>query len=132
MLPALIPLIRPRASTNVTPSPVCYYRTFTSSLCDAGTLSLGISIRFTGKDHGNRLEVLDGKAAADDEINWVTAIFMALFHVGAIAALFFFSWKALLVAMFLWWVSGSLGIGMGYHRLLTHRGYKTPNGLNIS
>ena len=28
--------------------------------------------------------------------------------------------------MFLWWVSGSLGIGMSYHRLLTHRGYKTP------
>ena len=28
--------------------------------------------------------------------------------------------------MFLWWVSGSLGIGMAYHRLLTHRGYKTP------
>ncbi len=23
-------------------------------------------------------------------------------------------------------MSGSLGIGMGYHRLLTHRGYKTP------
>jgi len=23
-------------------------------------------------------------------------------------------------------VSGSLGIGMSYHRLLTHRGYKTP------
>ena len=51
---------------------------------------------------------------------------MALFHVGAIAALFFFTWKALFVAMFLWWVSGSLGIGMSYHRLLTHRGYKTP------
>jgi len=25
----------------------------------------------------------------------------------------------------MWWVAGSLGIGMGYHRLLTHRGYKT-------
>ena len=72
------------------------------------------------------LEALDRKAAADDEVNWVTAIFMGLFHVGAIAALFFFTWKALLVSMFLWWVSGSLGIGMGYHRLLTHRGYKTP------
>jgi len=72
------------------------------------------------------LEALDRKAAADDEVNRVTAIFMGLFHVGAIAALFFFSWKALLVSMFLWWVSGSLGIGMGYHRLLTHRGYKTP------
>src|SRR5690242_10392717 len=72
------------------------------------------------------LEALDRKAAADDEINWVTALFMGLFHVGAIAALFWFSWKAFLVSMLLWWVSGSLGIGMGYHRLLTHRGYKTP------
>jgi len=46
--------------------------------------------------------------------------------MSAIASLFFFTWKALLVAVFLWWISGSLGIGMGYHRLLTHRGYKTP------
>ena len=56
------------------------------------------------------LETLNRKQAADNEINWVTATFMALFHVGAIAALFFFTWKALFVAMFLWWVSGSLGI----------------------
>src|SRR6202167_1207810 len=56
----------------------------------------------------------------------LTAAFMAAFHVGAIAALFFFTWKALMVAVVLWWVAGSLGIGMGYHRLLTHRGYKTP------
>jgi fatty-acid desaturase len=73
-----------------------------------------------------QLEALNRKAAAAGEINWVTAIFMGLFHVGAVAALFFFTWKALLVSMFLWWVSGSLGIGMAYHRLLTHRGYKTP------
>ena len=59
-------------------------------------------------------------------INWITTIFMIIFHAGAVAALFFFSWKALAVALVLWWVSGSLGIGMGYHRLLTHRGYKTP------
>ena len=51
---------------------------------------------------------------------------MFAFHIGAIAALFFFTWKALALAVVLWWVAGSLGIGMGYHRLLTHRGYKTP------
>jgi fatty-acid desaturase len=73
-----------------------------------------------------QLEALERKPAADNEINWVTATFMALFHIGAIAALFFFSWKALAVAAFLWLVSGCWGIGMGYHRLLTHRGYKTP------
>src|SRR5271154_1857613 len=66
------------------------------------------------------------KSAAENEINWVTASFMMMFHLGAIAALFFFSWKCLFVLLFLNWVSGSLGIGMGYHRLLTHRGYKTP------
>src|SRR5215467_12407542 len=50
---------------------------------------------------------------------------MVAFHIGAVAALFMFSWKGLFVSMLLWWISGSLGIGMGYHRLLTHRGYKT-------
>src|ERR1035437_4424779 len=59
-------------------------------------------------------------------INWITSSFMVAFHIGAIAAFFLFSWKALLLALTLWWVAGSLGIGMGYHRLLTHRGYKTP------
>jgi stearoyl-CoA desaturase (delta-9 desaturase) len=72
------------------------------------------------------LEAIGRNHAGDDQINWVTAIFMFLFHAGAVAALFFFTWKAFLVACFLWWVSGSLGIGMSYHRLLTHRGYKTP------
>lgn len=61
-----------------------------------------------------------------EPINWTTTLFMLAFHIGAVAALFFFSWKGLAVAVALWWISGSLGIGMGYHRLLTHRGYKTP------
>jgi fatty-acid desaturase len=59
-------------------------------------------------------------------VNWITAGFMLAFHVGAVVALFMFGWKPLLVAFLLWWVAGSLGVGMGYHRLLTHRGYKTP------
>jgi hypothetical protein len=50
--------------------------------------------------------------AGDSEINWITTFFMAAFHVGAIAALFFFTWKALFVAMGLWWISGSLGISI--------------------
>ena len=58
-------------------------------------------------------------------LNWPTLIFMIIFHLGALAALFMFSWEALAVTVALWWVSGSLGIGMGFHRLLTHRGYKT-------
>ena len=62
----------------------------------------------------------------DKRINWVTSGFMIAFHIGALAALFMFSWKAFFVGLFLYWVAGSFGIGLGYHRLLTHRGFKCP------
>src|SRR2546421_4222687 len=65
---------------------------------------------------------INSKAAG---INWVTAIWMVVFHLGAIAAPFMFSWKAVIIALALWWIAGSPGVGMGFHRLLTHRGYKT-------
>ena len=47
-------------------------------------------------------------------INWSTAVFMALFHVGAVAALFVFNWKAVLVAILLWWVAGGLGFALAF------------------
>ena len=43
------------------------------------------------------------KAKLNTDINWNTAFFMIAFHVGAVAALFFFSWKAIVM---------SLGAGM--------------------
>ena len=57
--------------------------------------------------------------------NWITATAMIGFHIGAIAAFFFITKGALLAALVLYFVGGMLGIGMSYHRLLTHRGYKT-------
>ena len=41
------------------------------------------------------------------------------------AALFYIDVGAILAAAILYCVAGMLGIGMAYHRLLTHRGYKT-------
>jgi fatty-acid desaturase len=57
--------------------------------------------------------------------NWPTIIFMIIFHVASIAALFFWSRSAIIVAVVLYCVGG-MGIGMGFHRLLTHRGYTVP------
>ena len=62
-------------------------------------------------------------------LNMGTTIALGLFHVGALAAPFFFTWTNLAVAIGLYWVSMSWGIGMGYHRLHTHRGYKVPKPL---
>jgi len=70
-----------------------------------------------------------GRAYQEGRINWITSIFMGTFHVGAIAALFFFSWKNLIVAAVMYFFAINVGIGMAYHRLLTHRGYKVPRWL---
>jgi stearoyl-CoA desaturase (delta-9 desaturase) len=67
--------------------------------------------------------------AKRERLNWTTTIVMAFFHVGAIAALFMFSWKAFAVALFLYWATVGLGISLGYHRLHTHRSYRIPKAL---
>ncbi len=58
-------------------------------------------------------------------VSWVTAIVLIWFHVQALAAFWSFSWTNLTVALVLYWVAVGLGISMGYHRLHTHRGFKT-------
>jgi fatty-acid desaturase len=58
-------------------------------------------------------------------LNWVTAIAMTGFHIGAVAALFYVDYGAMLAALILYYAAGMLGIGMAYHRLLTHRSYRT-------
>jgi stearoyl-CoA desaturase (delta-9 desaturase) len=59
-------------------------------------------------------------------INWLNTIGLSAFHVGAVAALFVFTWTGFAFALFLTWVAGGLGISMGYHRLHTHRSYRVP------
>lgn len=58
-------------------------------------------------------------------LNWPTAVYMAIFHAVALTAPFCFTWSGLLVAVFLAWLTGCLGITLGYHRLLTHQSFKT-------
>jgi stearoyl-CoA desaturase (delta-9 desaturase) len=64
-----------------------------------------------------------------DGINWTSTTAFAIFHIGTVAAFFFFTWPAFFVAVALYWITLSFGIGMGYHRLLTHRSYKVPKAL---
>jgi stearoyl-CoA desaturase (delta-9 desaturase) len=56
-------------------------------------------------------------------VGWLT-----LAHaVVLIGAPMTFTWTGLGVMLFLHWITGSLGICLGYHRLLTHTGMKTHN-----
>jgi fatty-acid desaturase len=69
------------------------------------------------------------RAAQGNALNWTNLLFIILFHGASIVALFFFTWKGAVVALALWFVTIYVGIGIGYHRLLTHRGFKTPRPL---
>ncbi|MBZ5674968.1 MAG: fatty acid desaturase [Acidobacteriia bacterium] len=66
------------------------------------------------------------RSLSRDGINWISLAVFSIFHLGAVAALFYFSWPAVFAAVGLYWISLSLGIGAGYHRLLTHRSFHTP------
>jgi stearoyl-CoA desaturase (delta-9 desaturase) len=73
-----------------------------------------------------RKETVAVPATNNKTFRWGTGVFLVISHAAAIAALFFWSWSALVCAILLYWIAGSLGVGMGYHRLLTHRGYHVP------
>ncbi len=65
------------------------------------------------------------------QINWVNTLFFVGLHIGAVFAFLpmFFSWKGVGVALLLYWVTGGLGITLGFHRLVTHRSFQTPKWL---
>jgi fatty-acid desaturase len=58
-------------------------------------------------------------------VNVITTVAMTAFHILSLAAFFFIDSGAIATAIALYFVAGMLGIGMAYHRLLTHRSYKT-------
>ncbi len=60
-----------------------------------------------------------------DGMNWYVALWLIVLHVGAVASVFFFSWQAVVLVVLLHWVTGGLGICLGFHRLLTHSSFKT-------
>lgn len=62
-------------------------------------------------------------------LHWASVVFFGAFHVLALLAPWFFSWSALGVLIFFHWLFGSIGICLGYHRLLTHRSLQVPKWL---
>ena len=69
---------------------------------------------------------LGREATVGEGVNWLTISVIVLFHIGAVAALFCFTWQRLAVMLVLHVLAINVGIGMCYHRLLTHRGYQVP------
>ena len=59
------------------------------------------------------------------EVNWWVVGWLVLIHTGALAAPFFFTWEAVLLTVVLHWITGGIGICLGYHRHFTHMSFNT-------
>ncbi len=62
------------------------------------------------------------------QYNWKHVISLAGLHIGALFALLpsNFNWTAVGLTVFMHWITGGLGITLGWHRMLTHRSFQTP------
>ncbi len=61
----------------------------------------------------------------DRGIDWPVVVWIAMVHVLALVAPFFFSWQGLVACAMLIFATGAGGVCMGYHRCLTHGSFKT-------
>ncbi len=64
-------------------------------------------------------------------LDWSVIIYMTSIHCVALLALFptNFSWEAVEVACLLYWLTGGIGITLGFHRLVSHRSFETAKWL---
>ena len=88
----------------------------------------------TGNLPSQRSERHLGRARSSAEptthkVSWASVGFFAAIHGLALLAPWFFSWSALGVAIALHRLCGSVGICLGYHRLLSHRSFRVPKWL---
>lgn len=65
-------------------------------------------------------------------VHWRNTIMIVTFHIATAFAIYYFSWKNLAAMLIGNWIVGSLGVGLGYHRLLTHRSFKAPKWLEYT
>lgn len=65
-------------------------------------------------------------------LSWTNVGFFGAVHALALLTPWFFSWPAVGVTVFLHWLFGSVGICLGYHRLLTHRSFQVPKWLEYA
>jgi fatty-acid desaturase len=69
-----------------------------------------------------------------NRITWRWAIAIGIYHLLAFLAFvpWFFSWTGVVVAWLGLYVFGVLGVNIGFHRLLAHRGFSCPKWLEHS
>ena len=86
-----------------------------------------VAVLPASESHVTSATVVDDGATAEEQwvVAWPNAIWLLLLHVGVLLAPATFTWQALVLTFFLHWLTGGVGICLGFHRLLTHSSFRT-------
>ena len=68
----------------------------------------------------------------DARLSGEAIFWLAFVHLGALAAIPFFTWRALALCLILLFTISPIGVTLTYHRLLTHRSFKVPKLLEYA
>lgn len=76
----------------------------------------------TGGPESERRTLSDPERSLIDPyvLGWVIVL-----HAGALAAPFFFDWRSVALVVVLHWLTGGIGICLGFHRYFTHASFQT-------
>lgn len=85
-----------------------------------------------GQGETDSLSLMSQLILAGRKFDTKTTVWIAIMHLGCLAAPFTFTWPAFWTFVALYWITGGLGVDMCFHRLLTHRSYKVPKWLEYT
>lgn len=75
--------------------------------------------------HGKRLSRRPPETVEELPYNWPIVGAIIVMHGAALAAPWVFTWQGLVLALALHWITGGIGVCLGFHRLLTHGSFQT-------
>jgi len=82
-----------------------------------------------------RQERITSNAGGNDPfkggIDWPVVTWFAFLHLASLSAIFFFTWKAVALFAVMSWLTGSIGVCLGYHRMLTHGSLQTYRPIRL-
>ena len=83
------------------------------------------SEKFTINAEGKKVQLETDASEVRTVRAWGAIFWLGILHMGAIMAFFCPSWEGLALTLGLHWLTGGLGICLGFHRLLTHSSFST-------
>jgi len=84
-----------------------------------------------GQTSADELILTDKQKRIRQGLDGPITSWIVILHLGALAAPFTFTWEGLAAFFFFSWLTGSIGICLGFHRMLTHRSFKTSRPMKI-